>query len=440
MKPSKSLIYLLIGLCPVLSLYCGTEPLNQAPSGPDNNGVVTTQEGSITVQACGTRDTLPSASDQDIAALVKGNTDFACDMYKKLSAAGNTFFSPYSISIALAMTWAGARTETEAQMASALHFTLDQTKLHPAFDGLDLALKARANNDGFDLNIVNQLWGEKTYYFLPDFLKTLSVNYGAALRLLDFINNPEPSRVTINAWVSGQTNGRIQDLIPSGEITPATTLVLTNAIYFNAQWADTFQKEMSMNQTFYRNNDTVSAPFMHQEATFRYAASADFDALELPYKGNELSMLFILPAAGKMASVASSLTADFIAGLSGSLAAQKVIVAIPKFKFATPSLSIRDILVSLGMADAFSPGVADFSGIDGTRSLSIYDVLHKAFVAVDERGTEAAAATAVIVVGTSIEMPPPVQFTANRPFIFLIRDNVSGAVLFMGRLEDPVIN
>lgn len=412
-------------------------------SGTDGSGgdqsIVTTHEGSVTVKSyCGGRDSLPSSSSKNLEALIKGNTDFAFDLYKKLSNTdtGNTFFSPYSISMALAMTWAGARGQTESEMATALHFSLDQSQLHPAFNALDLGLKSEAQKDGFELNIVNQLWGEVTYDFLPDFLKTASVNYGAALRLLDFINNPDASRLTINTWVSDQTKTRIQDLIPQGAITPATALVLTNAIYFKAQWADTFSKASTGNRWFYQGNDSVAAPFMQKQGSYKYAANPDFSALEMQYKGGDISMLFILPEPGKMSGVESALTSDFLANVSGSLQEKDVDVAIPKFKFATSSISMKDILISLGMAAAFSD--ADFSGIDGTRDLFISDVIHKAFVAVDEKGTEAAAATAVIMLRGSIMMPPPIPFIADRPFIFLIRDNTTGTILFMGKLENPV--
>lgn len=442
MKTTSRLVCLIAGISIISIVNCGTDPSLSATTRPVNNqNIITSQEGSITVQACsGGRDSLPASSSQDMASLTKGNTDFACDLYRKLSngAGGNMFFSPYSISIALAMTWAGARTQTESQMAQVLHFSLDQSQLHPAFDALDLALKARAQKDSFDLNIVNQLWGEKTYCFLPDFLKTLSVNYGAAMRLLDFIHNPDPSRLTINSWVSDQTNAKIQDLIPQGAITPATTLVLTNAIYFKAQWADTFYKQYSQNGTFYQDNDSVTAVFMNKDSRYKYDSTQDYAALEMPYKGGEISMLFILPQPGKMAAVESGLSSDFLTEVSSSLQERPVIVAIPKFKFTTSSVSLKDVLVALGMQAAFSP-TADFSGIDGTRSLFIQDVIHKAFVAVDERGTEAAAATVILVAMGSVEMPSPASFIANRPFIFLIRDNVTGSVLFIGKLAIPVL-
>jgi serpin B len=441
MKSRKGFLYLIAGISFIFITNCGHTLVTGSNGSGGDQGFITSQESSITVQAyCGGRDSLPTSSPQDLATLTKGNTDFACDLYEKLSSAGsgNVFFSPYSISIAFAMTWAGARGQTESEMASVLHFSLDQTKLHPAFNALDLALKAQAQKDSFELNIVNQLWGEKTYHFLPGYLKTVSVNYGASMRLLDFIQNPGPSRITINTWVSDHTHARIQDLIPQGVITSLTTLVLTNAIYFKAQWADTFQKQDSQNQTFYRDNDSMTALFMHKNGSYKYASNSDFSALEMPYKGGEISMLFILPEPGKIPAVESGLTSDFLAGVSSSLQKQSVAVAIPKFKFTTSSTSLRDILISLGMSAAFSDA-ADFSGIDGTRLLFIQDAIHKAFVAVDERGTEAAAATAVILGQKGGIVQPPIAFIANRPFIFLIRDNVTGSVLFIGKLASPVL-
>ena len=441
METKKCFLSLIAGICLIFCVSCGNNAFISGTPSPvrivDSLGIVTSQEGLVTVKSSNlSRDSLPSASTDNVNALAKGNTDFAVDMYKKLSTpAGNLFFSPYSISMALAMTWGGARGQTESEMATTLHFGLDQASLHPAFDALDLGLRAQAEKDGFQLNIVNQLWGEKTYYFLADYLKLVSVNYGASMRLLDFINNPEPSRLVINDWVSSQTNSRIQDLIPQGSIDGDTRLVLTNAIYFKAQWADTFLKEYTDSQPFYRDNDSSNARFMHKEGTYRYVAGGDYRALEMPYKGNSISMLLILPDTGKMEAVESRLSSDFLSALTGSMQEAMVYVAIPKFEFTTSSISLKRALTSLGMTSAFS-GAADFSGIDGTHSLQISDVIHKAFVAVDERGTEAAAATVIIVRATAVLVRN--FFTANRPFIFLIRDNSTGTILFMGKVVSPV--
>jgi serpin B len=405
--------------------------------------IVTTTDGAVIIKFynCG-RDSQPNVAQGEMAALVNGNTAFAIDLYKKVANdTGNIFFSPYSVSIALAMTWGGAKGETATDMASALHFTLPQTSLHNAFDALDLSLAAESEKGGFALSIVNQLWGEKTSMFLPDYLKLTETFYGAPLRLLDFINNPDPSRIVINSWVSDQTNGRIQDLLPGGSIKNSSRLVLTNAIYFKAQWADTFSANNTCNQTFYSGQSSFATPFIHQKYSYHFFMNNDYRAIELPYKGNDIAMDIILPDTGKMALVEAKLSPDFITGVIGSLQSCQVDAAIPKFKFSTPSIRMKDMLASLGMAVAFDPRNADFSGIDGTRSLCIGDVIHKAFVAVDEKGTEAAAATAVVMRYTSSMQEPIIQqtFYADHPFIFLIRDVKTGAVLFMGKVTKPVV-
>jgi serpin B len=405
----------------------------------DNDNVSTKTQGAITVKKYNTdRDTAPDVSSADVSSLAAGNTSFAIDMYKKLAAdTGNVFFSPYSISIALAMTWGGARNQTETDMASVLHFPFPQAQLHAAFNDVDLALSQHASASGFELHIVNQLWGEKTYTFLPDYLKLVSVNYGAAMCLLDFIGNPESSRIVINSWVSDRTNQRINDLIPQGCITPSTCLVLTNAIYFKAQWADIFSGSETHDNVFYRSgSDTIATKFMTREGIYTYDSTADYQALEMPYKGEATSMLILLPAPGKMAQVEAGLSAEYLMALYASLQPTSISLHVPKFKFTTGSIHLAEILKSMGMSVAFSRQ-ADFSGIDGTGGLSISDVIHKAFVAVDEKGTEAAAATAVIINRLSMPIQPPIVFSANRPFLFLIRDIQTNAVLFMGKLNDP---
>jgi serpin B len=402
-----------------------------------NNGNVNRQtQGSITIIKYDTaRDTTPDVSDADVASLAAGNTEFAIDIYNKLSdSTGNIFFSPYSISIALAMTWGGARNQTETDMATVLHFPFAQATLHAAFNALDLALIRHAQSGGFDLHIVNQLWGEKTYTFLPEYLKLMQVNYGAGMYLLDFIGNPEPSRLVINTWVSDSTNHKITDLIPKGSITGNTRLVLTNAIYFKAQWADTFYCENTNNLPFLRSeNDTITTKYMSREGDYNYDSTAEYKAIELPYKGKKTSMIIILPATGKMAEIESEISAVFLTALYGSMQSRSVSLQLPKFKFTTGSNSIAGILKSLGMSIAFGD-LADFSGINGTGNFYIGDVIHKAYVAVDEKGTEAAAATAVIGESSGI---PDVWLSVNRPFIFLIRDVSTNTILFMGKVNDP---
>ncbi|MFN2167973.1 MAG: serpin family protein, partial [Anaerolineae bacterium] len=261
------------------------------------------------------RQTDPTTTAVDLAALVSGSTAFALDLYQTLStAAENLFYSPYSISVALAMTYAGAREETEGQMADALHFALPQERLHPAFNALDLALARRGqgargkDGGGFRLNIVNALWGQEGYYFLANFLDTLAQNYGAGLRLLDFAGAPDAARREINHWVSDETEGRIEDLIPPGLIDGLTRLVLTNAIYFNAAWARPFPEHRTEDGPFYLlDGSQVPVSMMRQTESFAYAAGPGWQAVELPYDGRELAMLLLLPDAGQFATFEAAL-------------------------------------------------------------------------------------------------------------------------------------
>jgi serpin B len=402
------------------------------------------QSGQI-LQSDKQRITSPVASQSDLAALVDGNNTFALNLYNTVRDNDNLFFSPYSISIALAMTYAGARGSTEQQMADTLHLTLPQDKLHTVFDALDLELSQRGigakgkDDKGFRLNIVNAIWGQKGYTFLQDFLDTLAENYGAGLRLLDFKNAPEPSRITINDWVSDQTEGRIKDLIPPDAINTLTRLVLTNAIYFNAAWQDAFEKGNTRDDTFYLlDGSETKVPMMHQTEHFNYTEGNNYQAVELPYDGRELSMLVLLPKSGQFTSFEDSLDAGLLSGISQALENKKVALTMPKFEF-TSDFSLKTTLSEMGMPMAFS-GDADFSGMDGKRDLSISDVIHKAFISVDETGTEAAAATAVIVGATAMPPGEPeqiVNMTIDRPFIFLIRDIQTGTILFIGRVMNP---
>ena len=387
------------------------------------------------------RVTAPNVSDTQLSSLVKGNSAFAFTLYQQLKKdnTGNLFYSPYSISTALGMTYAGAVGDTEKQMGSALHFTLPQGQLHPAFNQLALDLASRGQNaqgtngKSFALNIANALWGQQDFTIQSAFLKILAQNYGTGMNLLDFKNSPEPSRVTINNWVSDQTNNRIKDLLPQGSITPATRFVLTNAIYFDAAWQNPFAKESTSNGNFnLLNSSTVSVPMMNHEGSYSYVKGSGYQAVELPYSGNEVAMDIIVPDAGQFNTFESGMTADSISGIIGSLKSSFMVLALPKFQFDS-SFSLKQALSALGMPVAFTDK-ADFSGITGQPNLIISDVVHKAFVAVDEEGTEAAAATGVIMVGAAM---PANSLTVDRPFVFLIRDIQTGAIIFIGRVLNP---
>ncbi|MFC1938772.1 serpin family protein [Chloroflexota bacterium] len=388
------------------------------------------------------RITSPSVSEGDLDDLVSDNSAFALNLYQQLrTRGGNLFYSPYSISLALAMTYAGARGETEEQMADALHFGLTQDKLHPSFNSLDIELAKRGegakgkDDEGFRLNIVNAIWGQKDYEFLTDFLDTLAENYGAGLRILDFIEAPEESRITINDWVSDQTEGRIEDLIPQGMIDSLTRLVLTNAIYFNAAWAFPFNENATSDGVFHLiNGDEMTVPMMRQTESFGYAEGDNYQAIELPYDGNELSMVILLPDSGEFSAFESSLDFHKLQEIIGNLQYGEVALTMLKFEFES-SFDLKDTLSDMGMPVAFSEN-ADFSGMTGNRELFITDVVHKAFVSVDEAGTEAAAATAVIV-GLTAVPEEPVTVNIDRPFIFMIRDIETESILFTGRVLNP---
>jgi len=396
------------------------------------------------VQSDKPRDPQPQVDDADLAALVRGDNAFAFDLYRQASGGdGNLFFSPYSISTALAMTYAGARGDTAAQMAAALHYALAQAALHPAFNRLALTLDSRAQAPGlpagkaFTLHTANALWGQDGFPFQSDFLDLLAQNYGAGMHLLNFKSDPEAARQTINDWVSQETEKRITDIVPSGAIDPLTRLVLANAIYFKADWASEFEKIATADGDFtLLDGSRVSVPFMFQEGSFRYTEGDGLQALELPYSGGDLSMLVILPQPGSFDAVQSALSAGELDSLVAGLDYQYAQVWLPKFHFDY-SLDLNAHLQALGMSDAFDPDAADFSGMDGRRDLYIGSVLHKAYVAVDEAGTEAAAASAVVVQAASAPVGSPIVFRADRPFLFAIRDNPTGTILFLGRVMDP---
>ncbi len=379
----------------------------------------------------------------DLKQLVQGNTAFALDLYQVLSGQeGNLFLSPYSITQALAMTYAGAKGNTEAQMAKTLHFDLPQENLHPAFNALDQLFASRAEipaelgGEGFRLNLANALWGQTGYTFIPDFLDRLAENYGAGMNLVDYQQDPEAARKLINDWVANATEDKIQDLIPQGGVNDLTRLVLTNAIYFNAAWQSPFEeKETKQGPFTLLDGSQVQVPMMRQTEYLNYTAQDQLTVVEIPYLGGQMSMVILLPDAGAMQTVEQNLTADTLSGWLSAMQSTNLELQMPKFKVES-SFSLSDAFKALGMSDAFDPAAADFSGMDGTRNLYITGVLHKAFVDVNEAGTEAAAATAVMMGVTSMPLEP-VQVTVDRPFLFLIRDMETGAILFMGRVVQP---
>ena len=414
---------------------CGGEsPLDQAPPVSEE------------VRSEKARKTSLSASDVKLGDLVRGNSAFAFDLYHALrEREGNLFYSPHSISVALAMTYTGARGETARQMKEVLNYSLSPDQLHPAFNVLDLELASRGKtSNGQDsapvrLNIANAIWGQKEYPFLPQFLDALAENYGAGMRTVDFIKNPEVSRTAINDWVADQTEERIRDLIPEGAIDVLTRLVLSNAIYFNAAWHLPFDEKRTSTDSFHLlSGDRVDVPMMQQDEVFNFAWHEAYQAqvVELLYRGREISMIILLPAEGEFERFESLLTSDLVSEILNGMSPDRLRLSIPSFELES-GFELSQTLAGMGMPDAFNSKLADFSGMieknDENDDLYCSAVVHKAFVKVNERGTEAAAATGVVM-GIESAMP---TFKANRPFIFLIRDIPTNAILFVGRMLDP---
>ena len=379
-----------------------------------------------------------TASEDDLDRLVAGNNAFAFDLYHQLrSSDGNLFFSPTSISTALAMTYAGARESTEQQMAETLHYDLPQSQLHPAFNALDNALNSGDDeSEEFQLNIANAIWGQDGYAFLETYLDVLAENYGAGLRTLDFADEPA-ARESINNWVSQETEDRIKDLIAPGVLRPDTRLVLTNAIYFKGNWFFQFSEANTHNDQFtLLDGRQVLAPMMTQKEEFSYTEGVGYQAISLPYLGTrDISMIVVLPEEEGFLELESSLSPEFLNQVNSDFNRRLVDLTMPKFEFES-EFDLGRALEGMGMPAAFG-GEADFSGMTGSPDLFIDSVVHKAFVLVDEEGTEAAAATAVVMAEMAAPPQDPVTMTIDRPFIFLIRDNESGSILFAGRVLSP---
>jgi serpin B len=373
------------------------------------------------------------------ADLTAGNTAFALDLYAQLkSGDGNLFFSPYSISTCLAMTYAGARGDTEAQMARTLHFGADQARFHSGFGELQKQLNTVQQKQEVQLNIANGLWAQKEYPFLDAFLKTATQTYDAKLNQADFRTRAEAARKEINDWVSDRTKAKITDLIAPGSLDAATRLMLVNAIYFKGKWLHEFKKVRTTDQPFFVTlEQKVQTKMMNGSAKYKYAETETLQLLELPYMGGDLSMLVLLPKQkGGLPPLENSLNQKQLNDWLARGSIREVDVFLPKFKL-TQEFALAPTLEAMGMTDAFSSS-ADFSGMDGRRDLYISAVIHKAYVDVNEEGTEAAAATGLTLRALAMQRPEPTPvFRADHPFLFLIRDTRSGSILFLGRVTNP---
>jgi len=371
----------------------------------------------------------------DSVVLSESNTGFTLDLYNQLRRKeGNLFFSPYSISVALAMTFAGARGETESQMARTLHFDLDQENLHVAFSALQEKLAEAETAGGVQLKIANSLWPHVGYPFLKSYLDLVLKHYGVSITPVDYKNDTEGARQIINAWVEEETEKKIRELIPKDILDSLTRLVLTNAIYFKGDWDVQFNANDTKQENFWSPQEQFAIPMMTRKGKYRYKESSDLQILELPYVGGKLSMLVLLPRKKDgLPILENQLTADFLSKATKDLWELDVVVHLPKFKVEA-AFTLNDPLITLGMPDAFGDK-ADFSGMDGAKELYIGFVIHKAFIDVNEEGTEAAAATAVVMQRQAFSQP--IEFRADHPFLFFIRENQTGSVLFLGRVTQP---
>jgi len=377
---------------------------------------------------------------EGVAAIVDANNRFAFELYAKFNEKtkeDNLFFSPYSITAALAMTYEGARGRTAEEMRSVLHIPEKVDLRRPNF--AKIINDINRPDSKYTLSTANALWAQKDYPFLEEYKNTVEKYYGGRITNLDFIRQGEKSRLTINAWVEDRTNQKIKELIPAGVLDSYTRLVLTNAIYFKGKWKKQFNEQETRAEDFRTGSgQSVKIPMMRltgEDAIYNYAETDEIQVLEMAYEGDELSMVILLPKEGGLEHMEASITPEKWPEWKGLLAEIRVDVYVPKFKFETNYFMVK-ALAEMGMPSAFDMELADFSGMDGTQSLLIQNVIHKAFIEVNEEGTEAAAATAVIVGMDAVPPPTPV-FRADHPFIFFIQQRGTGNILFMGRVSDP---
>ena len=389
------------------------------------------------------REREPQVGEEALGALTAGNVAFAFELFDALrDEDGNLFFSPYSISAALAMTYAGARGETARQMAETLHFGLPEGELHPAFNALDLRLatgEPQPDEDALRLEVANSLWAQEGFPIAQPFLDLLARHHGAGLRLVDYTGEAgrESARAAINNWVARQTEDKIQDLIPVGALSQYTRLVLANAIYFLGKWVTPFA-EVGEQPFTLLNGQEVAVPMMSRQETTPYARGDGYEVVALNYRGGPARMLLLVPDRGEYEAFEAALDQDRFDEIVGDLGRSTVSLTMPGFEFESDFV-LNEMLAEMGMPAPFEPKLADFSGMsaDNEPRLFISAVIHKAFVAVDEEGTEAAAATAVVMSAEEAPPEPDARVTVDRPFLFAIQDGDTGTILFLGRVLDP---
>lgn len=411
------------------------------------------------------RDPASGVSAATVQAVVEADNAFAFDLYSKVraeAAASNAVMSPLSVSLALSMTYAGAQNNTAAEMAETLHWNTPGLDVHGGHNALTQALESRvddafaaavknAQNAGepapspsdFRLHIVNAVWGDGSYTWETPFLDVLAKSYGTGVYLADFINKYDAERVRINTWVSGETQNKINDLLPVGSLDEFTRMVLVNAMHLKFPWESPFLKDATKAGDFTKaDGTTVSADFMAQQTSFPYFEDDKAQIVSLPIVGGKLSVVVALPK-GSLDAFETGLDSSYWSTVRAGRSLQEVDIKLPKFSFTSDSIKLKDTFLALGMVEPFDPDHADFYGMCKTppfnERLFIASILHKAMMGIDENGVEAAAATAVIMAGNTSVPPEPIAMTVDRPFTVAIVDEPTGSLLFLGHIYDPTV-
>lgn len=440
LRLAASLSSLVLGAAALGVLPGCSSRTNAGPSDPPK-----VSDGVDQAKSSLSRNTSPNVPDSDVQTLTSGERDFALRLYAQLkdqpaNANQNVFFSPHSVHTALGMLYAGAQGATEAAMKTGLSYALPQAQLHPAFDALDLALESRttdspngqgADGKGFRLAVTNSLWAQRGAPFESPYLDTLALDYGAGVNLLDFQADPQGATDTINEWVAAKTENRIEKLLAT--LSSDTKMVLVNAVYFNAAWQNQFVKAVTAAGTFHAPTGDISVSMMHNLVKVNAAQTADYDAIALPYEGGKVEFVAVAPKAGTFSTFESGFDRAKFDGVIAGFSTQKVQVTLPRFTVAPDTFSLDSELVALGMSSMYGQS-ADFRGITSMSGFGVNAVVHKAFIKVDEDGTEAAAATEVAGGSAIVDA---LRMTFDRPFLFAIRDVPTGDILFMGRVVAP---
>lgn len=421
---------------------CVPEDSHDSPNTPETDSDDSDISGYV--QSNLARETEPQVTSANLTSLIKGNTDFAFKFYEEIRQdEGNIIYSPLSLSLALSMTLAGAETSTEQGILEALQYAIPEEDVHAAINRLSLTLEAsqeqtskEVEGDQFQFNIANSLWGQAGYDFKASFLDIIAQNYGAGMYNVDFVAQPEFARNAINDWVEKETEDKIEDLIPEGAITTLTRLVLANAIYFNGSWFHPFTESDTTQEPFIKldGSETLVEMMKLSGKNLSYNDGEDFKAVDLDYLSTDFAMTILLPDTGTFDSFESGLDTAKLSLILDEMKSEQVDMHMPKFDFNS-SINAKKALVNMGMSEAFDMD-ADFTGITEADTLYITNVLHKAAITVDETGTEAAAATAVII-GMKGMPGEPLSMIIDRPFLFFIRHVPTGSILFMGRVINP---